>query len=98
MTSLKKVLIAGSFLCSLGISSAAQSSIALVELSPFVDVKIAFVSNPMTADCKLTRSDFTQNVMAARIKAAVVSFGSADKKVMLIENSMNADDPFCLLR
>ena len=98
MTSLKKVLIAGSFLCSLGISSAAQSSIALVELSPFVDVKIAFISNPMNADCKLMRSDFTQNYQMARIKAAVVHHSLADKWVMLITNPMTKDDPSCLLR
>ena len=34
----------------------------------------------------------------AKIKAAVVNFQLADKRVMIISNSMNADSPSCLLR
>ena len=78
-----------------GVSNA---SIAIVDLYASPDVKIAFVTNYMNAHCKLMRSDFTESLYSARIKAAVVDKGLADKWVMLISNSMNADSPSCLLR
>lgn len=79
-------------------SGVGNASIAIVDLSAFPDVKVAFVTNYANADCKLMRSDFTESLYSARIKAAVVDKGLADKWVMLISNIMNADSPSCLLR
>ena len=73
-------------------------SIALVDIYTPSDVKIAFVSNFQNADCKLLRSDFTDNLYVASIRAVRVNPSLAQKWVVIVENSMVADDPSCLLR
>jgi hypothetical protein len=75
-------------------SAPVKASISIIELYGNPDVKIAFISNSMNADCFLMKSDFT----GGRIKASIVHYTLADKLVMLITNTMNKDDPSCLLR
>ena len=79
-------------------SNISKASIAIISLNSFPDVKIAFVTNRLSADCFLLKSHFTQNLQFAKIKAAIVTFQLADKRVMIISNSMNANSPSCLLR
>ena len=95
---LKKVIVWGLCFGFALLSGASNASIAIVDLSAFPDVKIAFVTNYATADCKLMRSDFTESLYSASIKAAIVDKSVADKWVMIISNSMTADSPSCLLR
>lgn len=77
---------------------ARANSIALVDISIPHDVKIAFISDFQNADCKLLRSDFTNYLPAASILAVRVTPSLAEKWVIIVENSMVADDPNCLLR
>ena len=79
-------------------SNVSKASIAIVSLNSFPDVKIAFVTKRLSAGCFLLKSHFTQNLQFAKIKAAIVTFQLADKRVMIISNSMNANRPSCLLR
>ena len=78
-------------------SKPSSASIVIVPSNSLHDVKIAFVSNTQSADCFLLSSHFTKNYQFAQIKAAIVNFQLADKRVMIISNTMNADNPSCLL-
>ena len=74
------------------------SLIALVDLYSPHDIKVAFVSNPINADCRLLRSDFTSNLASASIKVATVSPSLAQKLILIVDNPFSADPPSCLLR
>ena len=95
---IKKILVCLIFCFTVFPSKLSLASIVIVPLGSFHDVKITFVSNHLTADCFLLRRHFTQNFQFAKIKATIVNFQLADKKVMIISNSMNANNPSCLLR
>ena len=95
---INKIFVCLIFCITFMYSNVSKASIAIVSLNSFPDVKIAFVTNRLSADCFLLRSHFIQNFQFAKIKAAVVNFQLADKRVMIISNSMNADSPSCLLR
>lgn len=78
--------------------SSYASLIALVDLYSPHDIKVAFVSNSINADCRLLRSDFTSNLASASIKVARVSPSFAQKLILIVDNPASADPPNCLLR